>query len=258
MPSMGLCLSFSSRSLWLGPLPRHTPTPSSCSQNPSKLDEAFPGGNNVPDWKQKALPRGSGSGCHGGGCPAQSQAVLGKGREVQAQCAECKRLCGFQHSTRMFEATGSCLYAYGRAQLSPVRESRVPAHVLAFSGKVNPSAAVTLELLLSVAKPGGMELKWSEGIEGRWEQGRGAMGAHTGHNWVAWESSAGPTAAPWHCHSHARLLPKGSLRGEQDGVRATPWCTNLGRSHPTGLLPQVGRCCPRAPHVHSCGPQHTS
>lgn len=203
MPSMGLCIPSSSRSLQLGPLPRHTPTTSSCSRNPSKLEEAFPGGNNVPDWKQKALPHGSGSGCHGGGCPAHSQAVLGKGREVQAQCTECKRPCGFQHSTRMFEATGSCLYAYGRAQLSPV-----PAHVLASRGKVTPGAAVTLGLLLSMAKPGGRELKWSEGTEGRWEQVRGAMDAYTGHNWVAQKCSSGPTAAPWHCHPHARLLPK--------------------------------------------------
>lgn len=48
------------------------------------------------------------------------------------------------------------------AELSPLlsQKSHIPARVLASSGKVSPGAAVTLGLLLSMAKPGGIELRW--------------------------------------------------------------------------------------------------
>lgn len=118
-PQAGLCLPCSSPSLQLGLLPVCPPAPASCRQIPSKLDGAFPGGNNAPDWGQRALPHGSGAGCHGGGCPARRQAILGKREEEPSSSGGWERPRASQHGRslhRGFEDARPCSCSWHRAR----------------------------------------------------------------------------------------------------------------------------------------------
>lgn len=223
------------------------PAPSSCRQLPSKLDGAFPGGNNAPDWGQRALPHGSGAGCHGGGCPARSQAILGKREEDPSSSGGWERPRASQHGRSLhqgFEDARPCSCSWHRAQSCHVLTL---AHGVVSEGKVTPGAAVT---------PGHLALccgAWWHRAELR------RMGAWQEAPWVPTRGQgAGPTAAPWQGHGSGPFHPHAwPPPGGWAGAGIAAGCVGPGRgSHPTNPSPQLGDDIRRAPHARPRDPQH--